>query len=876
MSVGIETLELVNETLPNILIKNNFSVGGKSYKLILIKKGSHARVETILYADTRNPDATVKSTKWIFGTQLKDGSWKWNSWTSGDKIPMNINGRQVTDYATCASVQIGNSTKIGRPYWLEAFIHHPEMPEAQKPKGVYVIAFDDPQIIQACFTKINHLQRTEDSVDETQIFNYGEVLRIELHTHGLTKNDEINFKCTIDDSIVTFGKKHTIFIDDFKFNGIVTADIYIDPKWKEECNHEENNLKDLKITFSVKAKETIASERYQAQVDLKSVKIDKTRIASIRDIYAQEPKTYKFNDKVAIKNRIHREYLFKINYSGNREMIQKRNKTVSQMVSIMDTKINKPQNDHPCKYISILIKEIDSKNEKKQRKFIAFGEYGDGSVSDLTYTEYCIVSGKEKNKKVKINIGGLNTEGCVAYNFEHDKKSIFEAFKAKAKQQWIYPNDYNITTKNTIELELTYPYHIQNDNVLLKYFWPASMQPQLFFVPLQTCAYPKQGVRILVYPDLVWAISFTYGDQNPKAKAEWRKDLSAERKKILKEHAKEEKELRQFIESKLLPKKLQEQLEKLRYYQELLDKLGKINKLKLGIKASYDDKVISFDHLANKIINISYAFTLAKALMDQMVGSDVPDEIKPELINKQVNKLGKLGKFVKKLPVTITVENPKLSVGASWGYQVFYEDIVQEPTAPYEVDLFLKADPLFEASGVLDIITCCEFIPAAGQAIKVVRIVLESSGVEPVFTLTAKGSISLAAKGKIHFDNNNNASKLEVQNTNSLKFTVEASISADGGLAGFLFAGGDWDGFVTKTKYEAKAETGLELKFGLGVEAGKGLFLDAKLDFTGLIAVGKKVTESDEFMKKEKEAFRYEIIEPTPLLGDTYYFEITP
>ncbi|WP_276166938.1 hypothetical protein [Zobellia alginiliquefaciens] len=792
---------------------------------------------------------------------------------------MNINGHQVTDYATCASVQIGNSTKIGRPYWLEAFIHHPEMPEVQKPKGVYVLAFDDPQIIETFFTKINTLKRTEDSVKETQIFDYGEILRIEIHTHGLTKKDEINIKCTIDDRIVAFGKKHTIFVDDFKYNGIITIDIYIDPKWKEEFNHEKNQIKELNISYNVKAYETIAAEKNRAIIEERyNTQKDQISFSDPIKSISQDSKAFNFYDKEHLKNRINNHYSFKINSNGNREMIEKRNKTVAQMVSIMDTKVNKLQNDHPCRYTSVLIKEIHSKNEKKPRRFIAFRENGDGSISDLTETEYCIVAGKEKNKKkVVINIGGLETEGCIAYDYEHDKNSIFEEFKSKAKQQWIYPNDYEIPKKNQIQLKLTYPYHINDDNALLKYFWPASLQPQLFFVPLQTCAYPKQGVRILVYPDIVWAISFTYGDQNPKAKAEWGKSLSAERKKILKEHAKEEKELRQFIERKLLPEKLQDKLEKLRYYQELLDKLGKINKLKLGIKASYDDKVVSFDNLANKIINVSYAFTLAKALMDQMVGSDVPDEVKPELINKQVNKLGKLGKFAKKLPATITIDNPKLSVGASWGYQVFSKDIVQNPTAPYEVDLFLKADPLFKASGVLDIITCCEFIPAAGQAIKVVRIVLESSGVEPVFTLTAEGSISLAAKGKIHFDDNNNASKLEVQNTNSLKFTVEASISADGGLAGFLFAGGDWDGFVTKTKYEAKAETGLELKFGLGVEASKGLFLDAKLDFTGLIAVGKKVTESDEFMKKEKEAFRYEIIEPTPsMLGDTYYFEITP
>ncbi|MBA6316560.1 hypothetical protein [Cellulophaga baltica] len=351
------------------------------------------------------------------------------------------------------------------------------------------------------------------------------------------------------------------------------------------------------------------------------------------------------------------------------------------------------------------------------------------------------------------------------------------------------------------------------------------------------------------------------------------KDLTKSRKDILEEHEKSDAELRSFIEKKLLPVKLQEALEKLRYYPKLLEKLSEVQKLKLGIKVSYDNKVVDFNALANKIINIAYAFTLAKAVMDEMVGSDVPDEEKENLLQKQVGKLGKLGKFAKKLPITIQVENPKLSFGSSWGRQVFSENLAFEPTAPYEVDVFLKGEPLFEASGVLDVITCCEFIPAAGQAINVVRMVLESSGVQPVFTLTAKGSIVLGVQGKIHFDANNNASKLEVKNTNTLKLIVEASITADGGFAGFLFAGGDLKGLTTKTKYGVYAETGFSATFSIGVEAGEGPFLESKFEFLGLIAVGKKVTEGVAISTVEKETFRYTIINKTPLLKGKYNFK---
>ncbi|MBO0594033.1 hypothetical protein I2486_21745, partial [Cellulophaga sp. E16_2] len=148
-----------------------------------------------------------------------------------------------------------------------------------------------------------------------------------------------------------------------------------------------------------------------------------------------------------------------------------------------------------------------------------------------------------------------------------------------------------------------------------------------------------------------------------------------------------------------------------------------------------------------------------------------------------------------------------------------------------------------------------------------------STGIQPVFTLTAKGSISIGAQGKIHFDKNNNASKLEVKNTNTLKLIVEASITADGGFAGFLFAGGDLEGLTTKITYGVYAETGFEASFSIGVEAGEGPFLESKFEFLGLIAVGKKITETDDFGKKEEIAFEYEIIKKTLLLEGKHYFK---
>ncbi|MBO0593355.1 hypothetical protein I2486_18285, partial [Cellulophaga sp. E16_2] len=729
-------------------------------------------------------------------------------------------------------------------------------------------------------------------------------LKLEIHTHSIIKKDLIIITCKLGGQDVSFKyATHVTFVDDFKYNGKFTVNIAIDPNWKDEIGHKEGNIENLLVLVSINTAEAKLEE------DSKIFNQTKDQIKTVKVIKVLPNQSYQnHQDPIPLykPSQLKKAYTFKVNYKGSNELITERTKTVANMVELGDELAISAQSDVPCKYISIEITRIGSADEKpliqkgikyliadkkgkekikkenkspapekRDRIFIAFVANPDGSLTDHTATNYCVVAGNNINKqKVNISVGGLETKGCIAYEHEHDVKSVFEEFKAKASAQWVYPNDYKINDSlDKMDLELTYPYMIRDDNDLLKYFWPASLKPQLFFVPIQTCAYPKQGVRILVYPDIVWAITFTYGKVDPKQKEEWRKDLSDNKKSLLEEHEKTNSELQSFLEKKLLPEELQKKLEKLRYYKKLIEKLSEVQKLKLSIKVAYDLTAVDFDTLANKIINIAYAFTLAKAVMDEMVGSDVPDEEKENLVQKQVGKLGKLGKFVGKLPITIQVENPKLSFGATWGRSVFSEKLAFQPTAPYEVNVFLKADPLFEASGVLDIITCCQFIPAAGQAINAVMMVLESTGVQPVFTLTAKGSISLGAEGKIHFDKNNNASKLEVKNTNTLKLIVEASITADGGFAGFLFAGGDLEGLTTKTTYGVYAETGFEASFSIGVEAGEGPFLESKFEFLGVVAVGKKITEINGLKKSSKEAFKYTIIEKTLLLEGKHYFK---
>jgi len=273
-----------------------------------------------------------------------------------------------------------------------------------------------------------------------------------------------------------------------------------------------------------------------------------------------------------------------------------------------------------------------------------------------------------------------------------------------------------------------------------------------------------------------------------------------------------------------------------------------------------------------------YSFAVAKEFIDEMTGNALSKEKQNSIYKDKLREIKASSKFTKafkgkllKLPITITVDNPMISLGVAWGRKP-YTDFANAST-PVAYDIFVKADPLFKITGSLDLITCATFLPVAGQVIEVVRIVLEVAGAEPVFKISASGKIAVNGKGTIHDDaqskNNHSIDPVVIA---TVKLMVEASITAKAGLVGFIFSGGDYKGLVTDTTVNAKAEVGFDATFGQGVNFSMGPYFKAQLGFLGLIAVGKKESKT-KLGGSEKELFRYTIIKPNPdLLGGTYYF----
>ncbi len=299
--------------------------------------------------------------------------------------------------------------------------------------------------------------------------------------------------------------------------------------------------------------------------------------------------------------------------------------------------------------------------------------------------------------------------------------------------------------------------------------------------------------------------------------------------------------------------------------------LKKIN-FSLGIAAAYGTNKINLTpDLGKKIHDLIYEFAKAKNLIDSISGNSVSKEKQNSLYKNRIKNLG--GKWMKKLdklPVTITVYQPSFSAGFAWGRKTLESQT--NCNAPITYDVFLKADPLFKMEGSLDLITCATFMPVIGQVIKVVDIVLNVAGIEPVLKLTAMGEIKLSLIGTIKVDGDTNEKKLETKMSAGLKMTIEASITIGDGLVGFMFAGGDIIGTVTKKTYTAYAETGFELNLSTGVTAHKGPYVGVKLEFLGLIAAGKLETKMDEYGGTSEESFKYIIIEKTTFIDKTFYF----
>uniref|UniRef100_UPI0039A6F23C hypothetical protein n=1 Tax=Ornithobacterium rhinotracheale TaxID=28251 RepID=UPI0039A6F23C len=376
----------------------------------------------------------------------------------------------------------------------------------------------------------------------------------------------------------------------------------------------------------------------------------------------------------------------------------------------------------------------------------------------------------------------------------------------------------------------------------------------LYFVPISTCRYPNQIVKIRVFPDISWGITFSIGAIDPKYKEDWKRDLTEKKKKVLEEYRGAFNYASKDSDKQAEIKKKQKTLKNLN--------------LQLGLNASLNseeyDLTIDF---GDKIRDVVYSFGLIKEIMDNVMGNgeSAPDDNEKKLKYLQSAKKSKLLKGLTKLPIKIVIENPALSCGFAWNFR----EVSTKGVVTCSYDIFIKAAPIISASGTLDLIALAGYIPAFGQAVEVVDIVLEVSGIDADFFIRASGKIDFGTTMKIGEEDH--LSEGDIGFDGDFKIRVEASLTIGGGLIGFLFMAGDWKGDKI-TEYRAYGETGLTgaLKTGADIE---GPYIDANISFSGLIFVAEKVQKDDELgAAKTDKLGPYPVIKSCKLIGGKYYF----
>lgn len=305
---------------------------------------------------------------------------------------------------------------------------------------------------------------------------------------------------------------------------------------------------------------------------------------------------------------------------------------------------------------------------------------------------------KQKDNNVSILLGALDTAECKNHDNEKDHSKI----KFKVSSLVVNPK----VNGGQLSFNATPPLlkEIGFEDVF-------GIEPKKYIVEAETCAYQKR-LQIHAYPELGFELSVRIGSGDP---AFVRQSKAMTNRKYL--HQKD-----------FFGKKIAKEIKfkrKQAYEDEKNAKLLRFDEYELGFEYTIDgiDEPVenftlngdtpiikafdTFMWCVNSIRELCFDEDFEKAKKDAQ--SENPK-------NKYFNKYGKkFKKFNKKIPVRIQVDQPKLAGTVKWSYA----QSEKEPTkVGTEYTFNIKADPLINIAGSLDLLFVAQFVPYLGAAIK--------------------------------------------------------------------------------------------------------------------------------------------------------------
>lgn len=789
---------------------------GDGYILYEIPYESGAKFVAELDKNTANPVQTVKNLKWIWMPNYKGrsvGEWtgeRAKTYTELTKMPDKYNIGK--NYILSPFAVIGpKKLKAGQVFWLEAFSLTPEL---KSPVGVFaVLVTAKPLIITVDANK--PLSKCGCDIDKPNEYRYGELLSVKVLVHGIRGHQKMRIDIKTSDSKITLVSKIVTNLEQEKeegnnsfigvyYNFTTQVDFILDNKWKDRLDHQKGQTKELIAHVGI----------WENLEEEKPINIESWRLAVPTSSSAKTVKP----KPVEVSNYSSEEIIV---YWDTDEVANSRQQQSAQLVKI-GTGLVKTICHDPCKYEKITIEDTapdakaaaakEGKTEYKSRKFVILAEEAaDGKkvLKDRTYMTFNLVAGYGKGQReVLVHLDEVVINDDVCHNLpkhtgkvfdtskieeamELDKKpeeetnsflSMIMKGKTKVSSMGMSGSTVNtgVDVKPAISLvagntdtdfrfRLSYPYgNMANPLRVFSYFNVGAARPHIYTLLVQSCRY-QRPVSFAVYPDLKWAINFSFNF----AKIGW-----FENKKWFKE-SKYKLQSMSIVEETININAPEFQLRGVRTSLNMNIQandtsmqrgtvsaadskklkpgkkiMGALDKMELGLEAQWnggDQKVdLKEEFFKDLYAKFKLGFDVYKEVAKLIKGEGTPRE---NLNWEEENLFTKFLNAAKKERKKLTFELIPPSIAASLGWSLEAQNDSSDDSLnnlnSVVYDFAFDFSPIFGASVTLDLLALVQNAhPIAYVVVKLVDIGATMSGAELIAELKLSGEIGLKGEGR--------------------------------------------------------------------------------------------------------------------------------
>lgn len=796
---------------------------------------------------TGNPETTIQGVKWFLVREHVWSSYKraysklspsefFEKLTTEEKGLKTFEGNNLI-----VDVNSFNDGRVGDLGVIHLLIPYSVFPETDQTTALRVVPLGKPQVLY-CHFKFPETGYVPLENSETKA-GYGQTVNIEVYTHLMpdyrNRSDKFVFDVELINKGTTVAKleKQEITnreVGTFNYNPTKILKFTIDADWQK--NHADKKM-DEKFYLKLKgyigySDPVLLPADYVAPVG----EYDSEKVTSFWRRLENDRWVYDTSNELLVPFDKMSDLLSKFEVEKN-----------NQIQYIGDIRYTQKGID-PCGYSTITIKD---ESDPDRDALVIFDENDTKNPIDRTAQTFGIITGDER-KNISIKLGGLTNKNVlcngllllepgqkhneVKHVFQidrvmpalRDKDGVYVVVQDPQQkgdvdvvpdkqrgpskdvsdvQQWKEKVDFNFEGEDKMMLMLRYAFNktffegnvgkypaaIVNQLWLFNYFILTEDLVQTYFVPISTCRYPNQIAKIKVYPNVSWTFHLNYGMKNPL----YYRDTWVE----MRQHRVEAAVVRA-------------QAADIDGYDGTVE-----TKFGLSIEAKWNKtETAKLDQkISEKVKLIIGSFVKIKQFVDKVTGRDRG--------NSTEGLRGNVLERVRRIPLSIEVLSPQISIGAGWEYKFGRKEKGQDNILAPTLGLVAKADPVIGAEAIIDLIAWGKKLHPAAEAVITSLDLL-------AYAANATVRFDLKFYGKLVIEGNIELSKLKKEGTlkaeGQFGFSLTLSAKATGKVKAVIYEA-DFD-------FEARAEG--KGYFSLGLSAGlddvKGLYLQPIVRHSGI------------------------------------------